>query len=143
MVVMCVPKPFYIDIGRIGRRGAADGDRVDPDSLDRALRLLQLQVLDRVYSYHTRPRYEKGSFELGAKTTSKLCVSQIISNPCVDHQKLCKKHIWNMKHFFLWCHTLSDILCAVLVTQQLLRYTGLVAFRAYELDEIEHLILNL
>ncbi|XP_013142257.1 PREDICTED: uncharacterized protein LOC106106250 [Papilio polytes] len=46
---------------RIDRRDVADGDRVDPDLLDRAVRLLQLQNLDRIYSYHTRPRFGKRS----------------------------------------------------------------------------------
>ncbi|KPJ02398.1 hypothetical protein RR46_08195 [Papilio xuthus] len=46
---------------RIDRRNVADGDRVDPDLLDRAVRLLQLQNLDRIYSYHTRPRFGKRS----------------------------------------------------------------------------------
>nr|XP_026485311.1 uncharacterized protein LOC113392904 isoform X1 [Vanessa tameamea] len=46
---------------RIDRRDVADGDRVDPDLLDRAVRLLQLQKLDRIYSYHTRPRFGKRS----------------------------------------------------------------------------------
>ncbi|VVC91485.1 neuropeptide F-like [Leptidea sinapis] len=46
---------------RIDRRDVADGDFVDPDLLDRAVRLLQLQKLDRIYSYHTRPRFGKRS----------------------------------------------------------------------------------
>ncbi|KAJ2947573.1 hypothetical protein O0L34_g17366 [Tuta absoluta] len=46
---------------RIDRRDVSDGDRVDPDILDRAVRLLQLHNLDRLYSYHTRPRYGKRS----------------------------------------------------------------------------------
>ncbi|XP_059058605.1 neuropeptide F-like [Achroia grisella] len=46
---------------RIDRRDVADGDRVDPDLLDRAMRLIQLQNLDRIYSYHTRPRFGKRS----------------------------------------------------------------------------------
>ncbi|OWR47438.1 uncharacterized protein LOC116768963 [Danaus plexippus] len=46
---------------RIDRRDVAEGDRVDPDLLDRAVRLLQLQKLDRIYSYHTRPRFGKRS----------------------------------------------------------------------------------
>ena len=48
----------YRNIGRIDRRDVAEGERVDPDLLDRAVRLLQLQKLDRIYSYHTRPRYD-------------------------------------------------------------------------------------
>ncbi|XP_041968848.1 neuropeptide F-like [Aricia agestis] len=43
---------------RIDRR---DVGSVDPDLLDRAVRLLQLQKLDRIYSYHTRPRFGKRS----------------------------------------------------------------------------------
>ncbi|XP_049871133.1 uncharacterized protein LOC126370324 [Pectinophora gossypiella] len=46
---------------RIDRRDVADGERVDPDLLDRAVRLLQLHNLDRIYSYHTRPRFGKRS----------------------------------------------------------------------------------
>ncbi|XP_038219588.1 uncharacterized protein LOC119837874 [Zerene cesonia] len=46
---------------RIDRRDVAAMDRVDPDLLDRAVRLLQLQKLDRIYSYHTRPRFGKRS----------------------------------------------------------------------------------
>ncbi|KAG6444969.1 hypothetical protein O3G_MSEX003703 [Manduca sexta] len=47
---------------RIDRRDVdADGDRVDPDLLDRAVRLLWLEKLDRIYSYHTRPRFGKRS----------------------------------------------------------------------------------
>ncbi|XP_072949725.1 uncharacterized protein NPF isoform X1 [Epargyreus clarus] len=46
---------------RIDRRDVADGERVDPDLLDRAVRLLQLQNLDRIYSYHSRPRFGKRS----------------------------------------------------------------------------------
>nr|ALM30333.1 neuropeptide F1 precursor splicing variant b [Chilo suppressalis] len=46
---------------RIDRRDVADGDRVDPQLLDRAMRLIQLQNLDRIYSYHTRPRFGKRS----------------------------------------------------------------------------------
>ncbi|KAG7309736.1 hypothetical protein JYU34_004234 [Plutella xylostella] len=46
---------------RIGRRGVSDGERVDPASLDRALRLLQLHTLDRLYAYHSRPRFGKRS----------------------------------------------------------------------------------
>ncbi|XP_047517942.1 neuropeptide F-like [Pieris napi] len=46
---------------RIDRRDVAEMDRVDPDLLDRAVRLLQLQKLDRIYSYHTRPRFGKRS----------------------------------------------------------------------------------
>lgn len=49
-------------IGRIDRRDVGDEDRVDPDLLDRAVRLLQLQNLDRIYSYHTRPRYDRCPF---------------------------------------------------------------------------------
>ncbi|GBP71509.1 hypothetical protein EVAR_57074_1 [Eumeta japonica] len=41
----------------IDRRDVSEGGRVDPNILDRAVRLLQLQSLDRYYSYHTRPRY--------------------------------------------------------------------------------------
>lgn len=48
----------YRYIGRIDRRDVAEGDRVDPDMLDRAVRLLQLHNLDRIYSYHSRPRYD-------------------------------------------------------------------------------------
>ncbi|CAH1635791.1 unnamed protein product [Spodoptera littoralis] len=46
---------------RIDRRDVADGDRVDPDLLNRAVRLLVLQKLDNIYSYHTRPRFGKRS----------------------------------------------------------------------------------
>lgn len=48
----------YRYIGRIDRRDVGQGDRVDPELLDRAMRLIQLQNLDRLYSYHTRPRYD-------------------------------------------------------------------------------------
>ncbi|KAF9409143.1 hypothetical protein HW555_011407 [Spodoptera exigua] len=47
---------------RIDRRDVADGDRVDPDLLNRAVRLLVLQKLDNIYSYHTRPRYDNRCF---------------------------------------------------------------------------------
>ncbi|PZC80972.1 uncharacterized protein LOC110373318 [Helicoverpa armigera] len=46
---------------RIDRRDVADEDRVDPDLLNRAVRLLVLQKLDNIYSYHTRPRFGKRS----------------------------------------------------------------------------------
>ncbi|NP_001166883.1 uncharacterized protein LOC114253012 [Bombyx mandarina] len=47
---------------RIDRRDVdAAGDRVDPELLDRAVRLLWLEKLDRIYSYHTRPRFGKRS----------------------------------------------------------------------------------
>ncbi|XP_075975977.1 uncharacterized protein LOC142976474 [Anticarsia gemmatalis] len=46
---------------RIDRRDVADEDRVDPDLLNRAVRLLVLQKLDSIYSYHTRPRFGKRS----------------------------------------------------------------------------------
>ncbi|XP_053605783.1 uncharacterized protein LOC128672569 isoform X1 [Plodia interpunctella] len=41
---------------RIDRRDVADAGSMDPHSLDRAVRLVQLWKLDNMYSYKTRPR---------------------------------------------------------------------------------------
>ncbi|XP_013188143.1 neuropeptide F isoform X2 [Amyelois transitella] len=46
---------------RIDRRDVADAGSMDPHSLDRAVRLVQLWKLDNMYSYKTRPRFGKRS----------------------------------------------------------------------------------
>ncbi|XP_060802117.1 uncharacterized protein LOC106133085 isoform X1 [Amyelois transitella] len=49
---------------RIDRRDVADAGSMDPHSLDRAVRLVQLWKLDNMYSYKTRPRIVRRSADI-------------------------------------------------------------------------------